>query len=212
MFLTQMYRKYGRNFYVMTLDIHSYFASIDHEVLKNKMRRIITDPEIFAFVEKVIDSYDLGGGKGVPLGNQSSQCFALYYLDGFDRVVKERFRIRCYSRYMDDAVAFSEDRRTLAALLAELKSLLRDLGLEINAERTAVVPISQGVTYLGFTYRLGLSGKLIAKTAKGKRRRLRRHLARHALKPDSLLCYRNYLRPRCSEPGMIRMIDRLSRR
>ncbi|MDR1623187.1 MAG: hypothetical protein LBS00_12545 [Synergistaceae bacterium] len=38
------------------------------------------------------------------MGNQTSQLFALYYLDPLDRLVKERLRVKRYTRYMDDMV------------------------------------------------------------------------------------------------------------
>ncbi len=36
------------------------------------------------------------------MGNQSSQWFALYYLDRLDRFIKERLKVKYYVRYMDD--------------------------------------------------------------------------------------------------------------
>ena len=93
-FLLDAYKKYGLDFYVLTFDVHHYFESIDHDVLKNKMRRIISDEEVYEFVLMVIDSFNKDSNVGVPLGNQTSQCFALYYLDGFDRIIKEKYRTK----------------------------------------------------------------------------------------------------------------------
>ena len=96
-FLLDAYKKYGLNFYVLTFDIHHYFESINHNILKDKIRKIIKNKEILEFVLMVIDSFNKDTNVGVPLGNQTSQCFALYYLDNFDRVIKEKYRIQLLS-------------------------------------------------------------------------------------------------------------------
>ena len=62
--------------------------------------------------------YHADTGKGLPMGNQSSQWFALYYLDGIDRIIKEKYRIQWYSRYMDDLVLLHPDKETLKRCLS----------------------------------------------------------------------------------------------
>ena len=51
--------------------------------------------------------------RGLPLGNQSSQWFALFFLDRIDRLVKEELRIKCYVRYMDDFILIHRDKKYL---------------------------------------------------------------------------------------------------
>ena len=46
---------------------------------------------------------------GLPLGNQSSQWFALLYLNKIDHYIKEQFGIKCYVRYMDDMILVHRD-------------------------------------------------------------------------------------------------------
>ena len=60
------------------------------------------------------------------MGNQTSQCFALLYLDEVDRFVKEQMRIKHYLRYMDDMVMIVEDKRTAACVLAGIESGLTE--------------------------------------------------------------------------------------
>jgi len=59
---------------------------------------------------KIINSYENKLGIGLPLGNQTSQWFALYYLDEIDRFIKEKLQIKCYVRYMDDFVLLHHDK------------------------------------------------------------------------------------------------------
>ena len=82
------------------------------------------------------------------MGNQSSQWFALYYLDRLDRFIKERLKVKYYVRYMDDGVLIHHDKEFLKKALA----------------KTQIFPISQGVDFLGFHFYLTDTGKVIKKT------------------------------------------------
>lgn len=202
-FLVDAYKKYNTDFYVLTFDIHHYFESINHEVLKGKLNKIIKDKEILDFTYQIIDSFSIEDGVGLPLGNQSSQCFALYYLDNIDRIIKEKYSIKYYSRYMDDGVVISNDREKLIQLNNELVLALDKLKLKLNDKKNQIFKISQNVTYLGFTYQLLPNGKIISKMARSKKKRLIRHINRHSPNMDSLVCYQNYLKMRSSNNGLI---------
>lgn len=100
-FLREFYRKNGTKGYILKCDVKKYFENIDHDRLKYILRKF-PDDKVRNMLYHIIDGYHPDTGKGVPLGNQSSQWFALYYLDRLDRIVKEKYRIRYYTRYMDD--------------------------------------------------------------------------------------------------------------
>ena len=63
----------------------------------------------------IIDSYstDGDGQRGLPIGNQTSQWFALYYLDPMDRLIKEKMQIKHCVRYMDDGILIHESKEVL---------------------------------------------------------------------------------------------------
>lgn len=44
-------------------------------------------------------------GKGLPIGNETSQILAIYYLSSLDHYIKEKLHIKCYVRYMDDFIS-----------------------------------------------------------------------------------------------------------
>ena len=94
------------------------------------------------------------------MGNQSSQWFALYYLDRLDRFIKERLKVKYYVRYMDDGVLIHHDKEFLKKALAKMKELVEEDGLEFNS-KTHIFPISQGVDFLGFHFYLTDTGKVI---------------------------------------------------
>ena len=94
--------------WILKADVHHFFASIDHNILKEKLRRKVADDRVFALMCTYIDSTD-----GLPLGYQTSQLLALMYLDEFDHWVKETLHARYYGRYMDDFYIIHEDKAYL---------------------------------------------------------------------------------------------------
>ncbi len=109
-FMRRFYREYRTDGYFLKYDIKKYFDSIDHEILYDLYQNAFYKEEkICALIRLFIDSYACKPGKGVPLGNQTSSWFALYYLDGLDRLIKEKLQIRYYTRYMDDEILIYSD-------------------------------------------------------------------------------------------------------
>lgn len=139
--------------YCLQCDVRKYFASIDHESLKTLLRRILKDKRLLELLDRIID-HPLPGsppGKGLPIGNLTSQYFANLYLGEFDHFVKERLRIRGYLRYMDDWLIFGDRKEELHRTLAEVRGYLRDkLKLELKEEAVRITPVWSGVSFLGF--------------------------------------------------------------
>ncbi len=102
---------------------------------------------------RTTSSCDTESGRGLPIGNLTSQCFANFYLDGFDHWIKETCGVRGYVRYMDDMLVFGnspeelrERRDGASAWLDAQRGLTIKHGGEINR-------VSRGVPFLGFTIR-----------------------------------------------------------
>lgn len=175
-FFREFYKRNGTNGYILKCDIHKYFDSIDHKVLKTKLCRIIKDKDVYNLLVTIIDSYHKTPGKGLPMGNQTSQWFALYYLDGLDRVIKEKFRIKYYTRYMDDCIILCDDKTYLKECLDYLKWYVEnELFLKFNA-KTQITTMKNGVDYLGFHFYLTDTGKVIRKLRTSSKKRLKRRL------------------------------------
>lgn len=180
-FMRDFYKKHGTDGYILKCDVRKYFENIDHKALKYMLRKF-PDEEVRDFLYMLIDSYRPEEGKGVPMGNQSSQWFALCYLDGIDRTIKEQFRIKYYTRYNDDMVLVHQSKEYLKQLLEEITRILEDeLKLEFN-EKTQIFPISQGVDYLGWHFYLTDTGKVIRKLRVSNKRRFKRKMKAFANK------------------------------
>lgn len=176
-FFVDFYRKHGLQGYILKCDIRKFFDNIDHDVLKQKLSRVFgEDKALMELLNHIIDSFEVTPGKGLPLGNQTSQWFAIYYLDSFDRRIKEYHRIKYYSRYMDDCVIIHHDKAFLKRVHHDLTEYIQNtLHLEFNA-KTQIFPIQNGVDYLGWHYYLTQTGKVIKKLRTANKKKYKRRL------------------------------------
>lgn len=179
-FLYDHYKKHGAEGYVLKCDIAKYFENINHEVLKQKLRKAIQDEAVIGLLDKVIDSYHKDTGKGIPLGNQTSQWFALYYMDEVDRLIKEKLHIKHYTRYMDDFLLIHESKDYLNHCKREIETLLSEkLYLSFNA-KTQLFPLKNGAEYLGWRFYLTDSGKVVKRLRTSAKKRFKRKLKQMA--------------------------------
>lgn len=179
MFMQRYYRQFGADGWVLKCDISKYFYRINHDVLKSQLRRLVTDPDVLWLLDMIIDSTE---NPGIPIGNHTSQWFAVLYLSGMDHMIKERLGIKLYGRYMDDFYLIHQDKDYLVYCLGEIKKFLVPLGLELN-HKTAIFPLSQGIDFLGFRTYMTDSGKVVRKIRRDSKNRIRRKLKkfRHLL-------------------------------
>ena len=177
-FLRNYYKQHGAAGYILKCDFQKYFNNIDHDILKYKLKKIIIDRNILKLLYIIIDSYENESGKGLPLGNQTSQWFALLYLDTFDRFIKEQLQIKYYSRYMDDCVLIHDNKEYLKECLEKLIEFAFDnTGLCFN-NKTHIFPTANGVKYLGFHFYITETGKVIRKVRSTTKTRFKRCLSR----------------------------------
>lgn len=172
LFMRSYYRKNGLNGWILKCDITKYFYNIRHDILKQQVRKSIADEKCLWLIDMIIDSTD---GVGIPIGNQSSQLFALLYLSDLDHYIKEKLKIKYYGRYMDDFYLLHPDKEYLKYCLSEIKKIVEGLGLKLNP-KTQIMPISQGLDFLGFHTYLTSTGKVIKKIRRRSKSNVRRKL------------------------------------
>lgn len=112
------------------LDVRHFYDNVDHARLKSKFRKVIKDDRFLALMDSVVDSVE--GGKGLPIGNYTSQIFANYFLQDLDHYVKDELKVPYYARYMDDMVLLDSNKRKLEKKVALLKDFLKKEGLETH--------------------------------------------------------------------------------
>jgi RNA-directed DNA polymerase len=127
------------------LDIRAYFASIDHAVLKDKLRQRLKNNGVLALIGKIIESHHQLPGKGLPIGALTSQHVANFYLDGSDRLLLEQCHVAGMVRYMDDVVWWCRSRDHVREVLHAAEMYLQQklrltvkLPIQINRSERGV--------------------------------------------------------------------------
>lgn len=151
---------FSRRFpYFLKCDIRRYFDNVDHAILKRLLRRLIKDEAVLNLLDRIID-HPLPGaqpGKGLPIGNLTSQHFANLYLGELDHQIKDRMGVKAYLRYMDDMLIFAPDKSRLHDLIDHIENFAgQRLQLSLKPAATVIAPVSEGVPFLGFRIFPGL--------------------------------------------------------
>lgn len=176
-FLRKAYmEKNDNNIYFLKCDIRKYFPSINHDILIEILESIgFTDDEMW-FVNKIINEQPNKANKGLPLGNFSSQWFALLYLNKIDHYIKEQLRIKYYVRYMDDMILVHRNKDYLIECKNKIEKMCNEiLDLQLN-EKTGIGMVKNGIDFLGYRHIVTNSGKIIVKLRQSSKRRMRSHL------------------------------------
>lgn len=145
------------NGWYLKCDIHHFFESINHDILKIFVSKQIKDKLELEMCLKIIDSF---GEKGLGLGSQLSQLFALLYLNELDHLIKENLHIKFYIRYMDDFILVHDNKYELKKSLQFIKNYLNSIGLELN-KKTTIGKINNGIIFLNWKFILTDKGKII---------------------------------------------------
>lgn len=170
-FMCKYYRKHKRDGYFVKIDVRKYFANISHELLKEKLKKILKDENCLELTYKIIDSYNQSTDIGLPIGNQSSQYFALLYLNDFDRYFKEVLKIKYYIRYMDDILMIVESKEMAQKCIELGERILNHERLIINP-KSYYRPIKSGVEFLGWNFSFTPTGGIMQKLKKSAKKRI----------------------------------------
>jgi retron-type reverse transcriptase len=183
------------------MDIKKFFPSIDHRVLKERIRRVIKDQDVLWLCDLIIDGSNpqepivqhfpednlftpLTCRHGIPIGNLTSQFFANVYLDGLDHFVKERLRMKRYLRYVDDFCCFADDKMFLSEARLAIREFLFGLRVRLNEGKSRIRQVKEGIEFLGFVVlsdRLRLNQTAVQRQRK-RLRRLRHDYANRTLR------------------------------
>ncbi len=141
-----------RTVWVLKCDIRKFFASVDQYILMNIVRRYIPNEDIVWLIDKIVGSFNSGKpGKGLPLGNLTSQLLVNVYMNEFDQFVKHRLKARYYIRYADDFVILSQDKKWLETLIPNISLFLKSrLDLTLHPNKVFIRTLFSGVDFLGW--------------------------------------------------------------
>jgi len=169
----EYYKRNKKNCYILKIDISKFFYSIDHVILKKMLKEDLQYDD-YLFSCKIIDStnynyindninnilkkYNLNlpfyeYGKGLPIGNLSSQCLSVYYLNRLDHFIIHDLHLIHYVRYMDDFLIFSSDKDYLYECKnIIINKIINEYKLKINKSKTFICNMKYGFTFLGYRF------------------------------------------------------------
>jgi retron-type reverse transcriptase len=136
--------------FCLKADIKHYFFEVNHEILINILKRKIKDEKTINLINKILKNC-LDMGKGMPLGNLTSQFFANVYLNELDKFVKHKLKAKYYIRYVDDFVILHNSKKQLEIWRKEIDRFLKEnLKIELHVEKSRVISLSRGIDFVGF--------------------------------------------------------------
>ena len=159
-----------RHEWFLKMDVQGFFPSLRHDVVLGILAEVIDDPRLLALCERIVRQPC--SGRGLPIGNLTSQWFANLVLGRLDRWLATA-GVRGYVRYMDDFIVFGHDKATLQKWRREVQRWLAAHGLGAKERATMLAPVAQGLPFLGFRVYRGLR-RLRPENLRRVRARLRR--------------------------------------
>jgi RNA-directed DNA polymerase len=153
-FFLKVSKNKTRTAWVLKCDIRKFFASVDQEILLKILRKHIKDEDVINLSKVVVDSFEsTGTGKGLPLGNLTSQLLVNIYMNEFDQWIKHTMKIKWYIRYADDFAILHTDKRYLKNLILQISQFLQEkLKLSLHPDKVYIKTFASGVDFLGWVH------------------------------------------------------------
>lgn len=149
-FAWRLSRNNTKTVWVLKCDIRKFFDSVDQKILLTFLAKEIKGRSL-DLLRDIISSFETEPGKGIPIGNLTSQLFSNFYLNAFDQFVKRELGVKDYIRYADDFVILSRNKDYLDKILPVISKFLKeDLALELHPNKIIIRKWSQGIDFLGY--------------------------------------------------------------
>lgn len=194
--LHSYFRKYGYEGYILLIDFRKFFDNIQHEKLLELYENKFPEKKFIEFLANILTAYnidtdgnmndiynsieDRGGRnhlrKSMGIGAPLSQITGLYFPLAIDNYCKIVRGVKYYGAYADDRYVIHKDKNFLKNLLEEIALIANDLGIHIHKNKTQIIKLSHGFTFLKTKYTLTKSGRLIKKMSRDVITRQRRKM------------------------------------
>lgn len=176
--------------HVLKADIKHYFETVDCKILIDVIGKSIKDNRVLWLIKKILRNYNIKNGKGMPLGNLTSQFFANVYLNKLDQFVKHKLKAKYYIRYVDDFVILHDNKKILQEYKEAINNyLVFNLSLDLHPNKSKIITLRDGVPLLG--YRTFYYYKLLRKS--NKRKFERKFNEKLNFYKDGLLVYNDFI-------------------
>ena len=218
----QSYVQSGRRI-VVDVDLEKFFDRVDHDILIDRLRRKVSDPDVIRLVRGFLNADTVDGDlvirrdRGTPQGGPLSPLLANVLLDEVDKELERRGHAFC--RYADDCNVYVKSRRAGERVMALLRRLYGRLHLTVNETKSAVASVFSR-RFLGYAFWVA-PGKVVKRkvadkairTFKNRARQLTRRVTGRSLQAVAarlrsyLLGWKAYFRL-AQTPGVWRALDK----
>lgn len=172
--------------YVVDADLKSYFDTIPHDRLLDRVREKVSDSRVLRMIQMFLEQGVMDGlsqwvpEEGTPQGAVISPLLANIYLNPLDHLLEDAgFAM---ARYADDFVILCRSREDAARALALVEAWVAENGLTLHPTKTRIVDArTEGFDFLGYHLRGALrlprdkSLKKLKDTVRAKTRRAHGH-------------------------------------
>ncbi len=162
--------------YVLKCDVRKFFDSIDHACLLERLRTVIACDGVFSLVRRIIEGHAATPGRGLPIGNLTSQLWGNFMLDAMDHWITEESGMGAYARYTDDFLLFADDKARLWDARRGIIGKLAEIRLQLAVPKSRLLKCSEGVPFCGFRFMPGLRPRVLGATKRRFEKRKRRVL------------------------------------
>lgn len=142
--------------YILETDIDSYFNNIDHELLMQKVKKVVHDDDILRLILLWVQAEVYDGEKvyniekGIPQGSVISPALANLFLDEFDEsLISHGCQL---VRYSDDFIILSKTCSQAEKALGITEEILDHLKLWLDTEDTHITEFKKGFKFLGLIF------------------------------------------------------------
>lgn len=150
-FARKLSRNLSRPIYALKCDVKKFFDSVDHELLLGLIKHKVSDAETIWLIGAIIDSFGQERGRGLPIGNVTSQLFANIYINELDKFIKQELQIQYYIRYCDDFVILGLGVDELGGFRVAVEDFLTEhLKLSLHPDKIIIKKFAQGIDFLGY--------------------------------------------------------------
>ena len=192
----ESFKKY-KEFYFLKLDISKFFYSIDHNILLNLIKEDLTSEE-YDLVKVILDSTNkkyingiIGNfenklgitlpkyeyNKGLPIGNQSSQFLAIFYLAKLQHFMIHNLHLKI-TNYMDDYIIIHQDKEYLKYCLnVIIDKLYNEYKLSVNKNKTYISSSKNGIPFLGYNFKV-INNKTIIRLNSNSKKNIKKGIKR----------------------------------
>ena len=146
--------------YVVDVDLRSYFDTIPHERLRERVAARVSDGRVLDLVALLLEQGVLDGltrwrpTSGSPQGAVISPLLSNIYLNPLDHEMEERGYEMV--RYADDFVVMCRDEAEAVAALEQVRHWVGSNGLELHGQKTRIADAeAEGFEFLGYHFKAG---------------------------------------------------------